>query len=78
MATICRIARATVRWISGGGGVPPLMKTVLVARQDSIELALGYWDGDAWYTTAGEPIGGVEWWCVLPAVPASRAAAREA
>ncbi len=67
---------AEVHWRKATDAVPKAMKTVLVSSMDSPELVTGYWDGDQWYSTSGDPLNGVKWWCEMPALPVAEREAK--
>ncbi len=68
------VLSVSIDWRACSERVPPPMETVLVAGAEALEPTLGYWDGDCWYSTSGEPIDGAGWWSPLPYTPAGRVA----
>jgi len=65
------VVSALVQWRRAATAPSPPMVTVLVYGSSAPEAQTAYWDGDHWYSTAGEPVDDVEWWSLMPALPAA-------
>lgn len=63
------VVSALVEWRRAATAQPAPMVTVLVSGGATPEAQTAYWDGDHWYSTAGEPVDDVQWWSPMPALP---------